>query len=237
MREESKNNSSQCLSVGSVANKRGFFGTNSAPSPASSSSVLGFGSGKFSFPPLLSEERLGQDSGTVSASGSAVSGPGGKSKRLASASGSSILGKFSFPPLPREERLGHKSGVVALSTPLPSTLVFTVKGEDPSLNGLSQSQNWPVGFSLSGEIIVREEGGKLWDGVDGDSPIPLNVYPPTGSSLDGVLVEWDDGMDDSFLDPLEWPYSDEEDPPPLALLKAVEEGVAQFEEGGQVQRQ
>jgi hypothetical protein len=71
-------------------------------------------------------------------------------------------------------------------------------------------------------IIVREEGGELWDGVDGDSLIPLNIYPPIGSSLDGVLVGWDDGMDDSNLDPLDWPYSDEEDPP-LALLKAVEE--------------
>ena len=37
-----------------------------------------------------------------------------------------------------------------------------------------------------------------------------------------MLVEWDDGTDDSFLDPLDWPYSDKEDLP-LALLKAVEE--------------
>jgi hypothetical protein len=65
VREKSKNDSAQCLSVGSVAGRRGFFGTISAPSPALSSSVLGFGLGKFSFPPLLSEERLGQDSGPV----------------------------------------------------------------------------------------------------------------------------------------------------------------------------
>jgi hypothetical protein len=179
---------------------------------------LGYGLGKFSFPPLLSEERLGQDSDPVSTFGSSVSGLGGKSKLLASASSSSILGKFSFPPLPREERLGHDFGVVPLSTPSPSTLVFRVKGEDPSFNGLSQSKNWPVGFGPSREIIVREEGGELWDGMDGDSTVPLNVYPPTGSSLDEALVEWDDGTDDSFLDPLDWPYSDEEDPS-LALLK------------------
>ena len=165
---------------------------------------------------------MGQDCGPFSTSGSSVLGPRGKSKLLASASGSSILGKFYFSPLPQEERLGHESGVVVLSSPFPSSLVSTVKGEDPSLIGLSQSQNWPVGFGPSREIIVREEGGKLWDGVDGVSPIPLNVYPPMGSNLDGALVEWDDGTDESFLDPLDWPYSDEEDPP-LALLKAVEE--------------
>ena len=58
--------------------------------------------------------------------------------------------------------------------------------------------------------------------MDGVSPIPLNVYPPMGSSMDRVLVEWDDGTDEPFLDPLDWPYSDKEDLP-LALLKAVEE--------------
>jgi hypothetical protein len=34
----------------------------------------------------------------------------------------------------------------------------------------------------------------------------------------------DDRSDDSFLDPLDWPYGDEEDPP-LLLLKAAEEEV------------
>ena len=53
---------------------------------------------------------------------------------------------------------------------LSSTMVVVLKGEDSSLNGLTQSQNWLVGFSPSGEIIVRDQGGELWDGVDSDSP-------------------------------------------------------------------
>jgi hypothetical protein len=113
------------------------------------------------------------------------------------------VGKFSFPPMPRQESLGHDSSVVVSGSPSLSTR-------------LSQLQIWPVGFGPSGEIIVRDEGRELWDGLDGDSPIPLKVYHPMGSSL----VEWDDRSDDSFLDPLDWPYSDEEDPP-LPLLKRM----------------
>ena len=106
--------------------------------------------------------------------------------------GPRIVGKFSFPPMPCQESLGHDSSVVVSGSPSPS-------------NGLSQLHIWLIGFSTFGEIIVRDEGGELWEGVDGDSPI-LKVYHPTGSSL----VEWDDRSDDSFLD---WPYGDEEDPP------------------------
>jgi hypothetical protein len=91
------------------------------------------------------------------------------------------VGKFSFPPMPRQESLGHDSGVVVSDSPSPST-------------GLSQLQIWPVGFSPFGEIIVRDEGGELWDGVDGDSPI-LKVYHPTGNSL----VEWTIGLMIPFL--------------------------------------
>ena len=57
-----------------------------------------------------------------------------------------------------------------------SNMVVAVKGEESSLNVLTLSQNWPVGFGTSREIIIRDQGGECWDGVDGVSPIPLNVY-------------------------------------------------------------
>jgi hypothetical protein len=101
-------------------------------------------------------------------------------------------------------------------------MVVVVKGEDSSLNGLTQSQNWLVGFSPSREIIVRDQGGELWDGVDGDSPKPLNVYHPTGFSLSESIVEWDNGPDDFFPNPLDWIYSDEDEDLIFALLNAVE---------------
>ena len=61
--------------------------------------------------------------------------------------------------------------------------------------------------------------------MDGDSPKPLNVYPPTGFSLSEVIVEWDDGADDFFPDPLDWIYSDEDEDLTLAQLNAVEEDL------------
>jgi hypothetical protein len=82
-----------------------------------------------------------------------------------------------------------------------------------------------LAFGPSGEIIVRDQGGELWDGVDGDSPKPLNVNPPTGFSLSEVIVEWDDGSDDFFLDPLDWIYSDEDEDLTLVLSNAVEEDL------------
>jgi len=59
------------------------------------------------------------------------------------------------------------------------------KGETPISNGLIQSQEWPVGFSPSGEIVLWEQGEK------GDSPNPLGVIPPD------LLLEWEsDGAED-----------------------------------------
>ena len=68
-----------------------------------------------------------------------------------------------------------------------SNMVVAVKGEEFSLNGLTHSKNWPVGFGPSGDLIIRDQGGEHWDCVDGISPIPLNVSP--------------DGADDFFPDP------------------------------------
>jgi hypothetical protein len=85
----------------------------------------------------------------------------------------------------------------------------------------------PVGFSPFGEIIIRDQGGKRWDGVDGDSPKPLNVYHPKGFSFSEVVVKWDDGVDDLFPDPLDLIHSDKDEDPTLALLKVVEENLHQ----------
>jgi hypothetical protein len=52
------------------------------------------------------------------------------------------------------------------------------KGEDLRMNSLIESQKWPVDFGSSGEVVVRDQGVEVWDGVDGASPSPLGVYPP-----------------------------------------------------------
>jgi hypothetical protein len=44
---------------------------------------------------------------------------------------------------------------------------------------------------------VWDQGGEVWDGVDGDSPKPLYVYPPVGFSSSEEIVEWDQEEDDS----------------------------------------
>jgi hypothetical protein len=77
----------------------------------------------------------------------------------------------------------------------PSTLV--VKEDEvegvPSLlgevfNGSLQSQKWLVGFGLSGEIVVWDQGNEVWDGEDGDSPVALGVFP-LGMPF-GLGVRW-----------------------------------------------
>jgi hypothetical protein len=76
--------------------------------------------------------------------------------------------------------------------------------ENSSWNGLLQSQNWPVGFRPSVEIVV-------WD-KDGHNLFPIDVCHPSKE-----IDEWD-----YFPDPLDWDYDEEEDPA-LALLDAIEE--------------
>ena len=59
-----------------------------------------------------------------------------------------------------------------------------------------QYRKWLVGFGLSGEIVVWDQGDEVWDGEDGDSPYPLGVFPPA-MPLDWV---WDcDKDEDSSL--------------------------------------
>jgi hypothetical protein len=79
-----------------------------------------------------------------------------------------------------------------------------IKGSDFRVNGLTQSQNWPVGFGLSGEVVAWEQGDEVWDGEDGDSLYPLGVLPPD------LALAWElDSVKD--LDPS------------LAILEAIEE--------------
>ncbi len=43
------------------------------------------------------------------------------------------------------------------------------KGEDLRMNSLIESQKWPIDFGSSGEVVVRDQGVEVWDGVDGAS--------------------------------------------------------------------
>lgn len=52
------------------------------------------------------------------------------------------------------------------------------KGEDLRVNGLIEFQKWLVGFGLSGEVVVQDQGVEVWDGEDGVSSFPLGVYLP-----------------------------------------------------------
>lgn len=45
-------------------------------------------------------------------------------------------------------------------------------------NGLIHSQKWLVGFSLSGEIVLWDQGEEVWVREDGHSPYPLGVCSP-----------------------------------------------------------
>jgi hypothetical protein len=52
------------------------------------------------------------------------------------------------------------------------------KGNDFKVNGLSQSQKWPIGFGPSGKVVV-------WDGEDRDFPYPLGILPPN------LALDWE----------------------------------------------
>jgi len=68
---------------------------------------------------------------------------------------------------------------------------------------LIQSQEWPVGFCPSGEIVVWDQGVEDRVGEEGDSPYPLSVC------LLDMPLDWDsDGVEDvdtsfAFLDAME----------------------------------
>jgi hypothetical protein len=53
------------------------------------------------------------------------------------------------------------------------------KDNEFRVNGLSQSQKWPIGYDPSGEVVVWKQGDEIWDREAGDSPYPLGVLPPS----------------------------------------------------------
>jgi hypothetical protein len=66
------------------------------------------------------------------------------------------------------------------------------KGEDSKINGLIQSQKWSAGVGLDGEIVVWDHGDEIWNGEDGESPLPLGIlHPdmPLDWAMDGVHGE------------------------------------------------
>jgi len=98
-----------------------------------------------------------------------------------------------------------EGGVVGASFPLDGCVTpTTIKGEYFKVNGLTQSQKWPVGFGTSREVVAWEQGDEIWDGNDGDSPYPLGVLPPD------LTLDWE-------LD------GDEDVDPSLAIQEAIEE--------------
>jgi len=100
-------------------------------------------------------------------------------------------------------------GVGGIPSPLGGCVTPIVgKVDDSRVNGLSQSQKWPVSFGPFGEVIVWEQGDEIWDGEDGDSPYPLGVLPPN-LALDWELdcVEDEDAslaIMDAFEEDLFW---------------------------------
>jgi hypothetical protein len=52
-------------------------------------------------------------------------------------------------------------GMIGLHSPLGCRIIpSSVEG-----NGVSQSQEWPVGFDLNGELVVWEKDDDFWDGL------------------------------------------------------------------------
>jgi hypothetical protein len=78
------------------------------------------------------------------------------------------------------------------------------KAEDSKINGLIQSQKWPIGIGPDGEFVVWDHGDAIWNGEVGDSPFPLGILHPN------MPMDWAmDGV-----------YSED---PSLAILDAIEE--------------
>jgi len=66
------------------------------------------------------------------------------------------------------------------------------KGEESKINGMIQSQKWPVGVGPDGEIVVCDHGDEIWNGEDGESPFPLGILHldmPLDWAMDGVHGE------------------------------------------------
>jgi len=95
-------------------------------------------------------------------------------------------------------------GVIGISSPLSGRVSpLLEEGNEVRVNGLSQSQKWPIGFDLSREVVVWEQDGEIWDGEAGDSTYPFSVLPPN------MALDWE--MD-----------SAEGEDPSLAIMNAFE---------------
>jgi hypothetical protein len=86
----------------------------------------------------------------------------------------------------RGEAISSLLGMIGLHSPLGCRIIPS-SVED---NGFSQSQEWPVGFDLNGELVVWEKDEDFWDGL------------PLGWTLDRVNGEESlailDAMEDEF---------------------------------------
>jgi hypothetical protein len=78
--------------------------------------------------------------------------------------------------------LSHKVSVVSASTSATKEGASTldsptaIKGEDFRMNGLTQYQKWPVGFGSSREVVAWEQGDEVWDGEEGQLPLPFGCF-------------------------------------------------------------
>jgi len=88
----------------------------------------------------------------------------------------------------------------------PEDFLSRLKREVFKVNGLTQSQEWPVDFGLSGEVVAWAQGDEEWDGENGDSLYSLGVLPPD------LALDWELN-------------SDEDMDLPLAFLEAIEEDL------------
>jgi hypothetical protein len=89
------------------------------------------------------------------------------------------------------------------------------KGVICKSDGLIQSQEWPVGFGPSEEIVVWDQGVEGWVGKEVDSPYPLDVFPPD------MPLDWEsDGVEDEDTS--------------FALLDAIEKDFHRGNKGKQL---
>jgi hypothetical protein len=72
------------------------------------------------------------------------------------------------------------------------------------VNGLTQSQKWPISFYPSQEVVAWEQHDGVWDREDSDSLYPLGILPPD------LALAWElDSVEDTNLS--------------LVILEAIEE--------------
>ena len=113
--------------------------------------------------------------------------------------------KFHFPPVARS--VPSSEAVITGGVILPKSGILR--------RGFLTS---PVMVALSSSLVVAVKRE--------DSNLNGLIQPqrqPVGFGSSREIVVWDQEEDDSFLDPLDWAYEDED--PPMALLAAIEEDL------------